>query len=149
MEWRNTPREMPYVSATLQAPPSAELTARIIGALTDLTVDVLGKERARTTVVVHYVPAGQWARGGSALPVRGYFVEVKVTAGTNLRNDKARYVREVNRTLQSLLGEASGYVAVAELAADSWGYTGETQELHYVRATLASDAAEAESVRFT
>ena len=34
-------------------------------------------------------------------------------------------MREVNRALQSLLGEASGYVAVEELAADSWGYAGE------------------------
>jgi 4-oxalocrotonate tautomerase len=132
---------MPYVSATLYAPPSAELTARIIAALTDLTVEVLRKERARTTVVVQYVPGGQWARGGAALPVRGYFVAVKVTAGTNLREDKARYVREVNRALQSLLGEASGYVAVDELAADSWGYSGETQELHYLRNKLPNGAA--------
>jgi 4-oxalocrotonate tautomerase len=132
---------MPYVNATLQAPPSAELTARIIAALTDLTVDLLGKERARTTVVVQYVPGGQWARGGSALPVRGYFVEVKVTAGTNLRDHKARYVREVNRALQSRLGEASGYVVVEEVPADSWGYAGETQELHYLRNKLPEGAA--------
>jgi 4-oxalocrotonate tautomerase len=124
---------MPYVSATLYAPPSAELTARITAALTDLTVEVLGKERARTTAVVQYVPGGQWTRGGAALPVRGYFVEVKVTAGTNLRDDKARDVREVNRTLQSLLGEASGYVVVDELTADSWGHGGETQEARYLR----------------
>jgi 4-oxalocrotonate tautomerase len=128
---------MPYVSATLAVAPSEELTARAIAALTDLTVEILGKERARTTVVVQYVPGAQWARGGVALPVRGYFVDVKVTAGTNLRHDKARYVREVNRALQSLLGEASGYVAVEELAADSWGYAGETQELHYLRNKVA------------
>jgi 4-oxalocrotonate tautomerase len=128
---------MPYVSATLAVTPSDELTARAIAALTDLTVEVLGKERARTTVVVQYVPAGQWARGGGPLPARGYFVEVKLTAGTNLREHKARYVREVNRVLQSLLGEASGYVAVEELPADSWGYLGETQELHYLKNKLA------------
>jgi len=128
---------MPYISATLAVTPSDELTARVIAALTDLTVEILGKERARTTVVVQYVPAGQWARGGVPLSVRGYFVGVKVTAGTNLRHDKARYVREVNRALQSLLGEASGYVAVEELPADSWGYAGETQELHYLRNKVA------------
>jgi 4-oxalocrotonate tautomerase len=128
---------MPYVSATLGVSPSDELTARAIATLTDLTVEILGKERARTTVVVQYVPAGQWARGGERLPVRGYFVEAKVTAGTNLREHKARYVREVNRALQSLLGEASGYVAVDEQPADSWGYLGETQELHYLKNKLA------------
>jgi 4-oxalocrotonate tautomerase len=128
---------MPYVAATLAVTPSDELTARVIAALTDLTVEVLSKERARTTVVVQYVPGAQWARGGVPLPVRGYFVDVKVTAGTNLRHDKARYVREVNRALQSLLGEASGYVAVEELPADSWGHAGETQEPHYLKNKLA------------
>jgi 4-oxalocrotonate tautomerase len=128
---------MPYVNATLAVTPSDELTARAIAVLTDLTVEMLGKERARTTVVVQYVPAGQWARGGVPLPVRGYFIDVKVTAGTNLRHEKARYVREVNRALQTLLGEASGYVAVEELSADSWGYAGETQELHYLRNKVA------------
>jgi len=128
---------MPYVSATLAVTPSDELTARVIAALTDLTVEILGKERPRTTVVVQYVPAGQWARGGVPPPVRGYFVDVKVTAGTNLRHDKARYVRDVSRALQTLLGEASGYVAVEELPADSWGYAGETQELHYLRNKVA------------
>ena len=128
---------MPLVNATLAAKPDGELTARAIALLTDLTVEVLGKERERTTVVVQYVPAGQWARGGFPLAVRGYFVDVKVTAGTNLRHDKARYVREVNRALQALLGEASGYVAVEELPADSWGYAGETQELHYLRNKVA------------
>lgn len=48
--------------------------------------------------------------------------------------------REVNRALQALLGEASGYVAVEELAADSWGYAGETQELHYLRNKLPNAA---------
>lgn len=85
---------MPFVSATLAVTPSDELTARVIAALTDLTVEILG-------------------------------------------HDKARYVREVNRALQSLLGEASGYVAVEELPADSWGYAGETQELHYLRNKVA------------
>jgi len=128
---------MPYVSATLNVTPTDELTARVIAMLTDLTVEILRKERLRTTVVVQYVPSAQWARGGITLPVRGYFVEVKVTAGTNLRDDKARYVSEVNKALQALLGEASGYVAVEELAADSWGYAGEMQELHYLRSKVA------------
>ena len=128
---------MPYVSATLNATPNDELTARAIATLTDLAVEILRKERARTTVAVQYVPRAQWARGGVTLPVPAYFVQVKVTAGTNLRDDKARYVSEVNKSLQSLLGEASGYVAVEELAADSWGYAGEMQELHYLRNKVA------------
>ncbi|HXI36372.1 MAG TPA: tautomerase family protein, partial [Burkholderiales bacterium] len=76
------------MSATLCAQPSSSLTARAVLALTDLTEKVLGKERSRTTVAIHYVPEQQWARGG-AMPARGFYVEVKVTTSTNSRDDKA------------------------------------------------------------
>jgi 4-oxalocrotonate tautomerase len=121
---------MPFVNATLCAKPSPALTGRVALALTDLTVEVLGKERARTTVVVQYVPEEQWAVGGVLL-VHGFYVEVKITSRKNSREEKARYVSEVNRALQALLGGASGYVAVDEIAADSWGHAGETQEVRY------------------
>jgi phenylpyruvate tautomerase PptA (4-oxalocrotonate tautomerase family) len=87
---------MPFLSATLCAEPSAGLTSRVVLALTDLTVKLLGKERERTTVVVHYVPDTQWAVGG-----------------------------------------VSGYVALDEIAPDSWGHGGETQEVRYARGMLA------------
>jgi len=123
---------MPFVSATLCAEPSPELTARAVVALTNLTVDVLGKELARTTVIVQYVPASRWARG--ALPARGFFVEVRITSGTNSAADKARYVREVNQALKSLLDGSAGYVAVSEIPPDSWGHDGETQDARYSKA---------------
>jgi 4-oxalocrotonate tautomerase len=126
---------MPFVVATLGAEPSPDLTARTVAALTDLTAGVLGKERERTTVVVRYEPQARWARGG-ALPARGFYVEVKITSGSNARDDKARYVREVNRALQALLGGVSGYVVVGEIPADAWGYAGETQELRYAKDRL-------------
>lgn len=130
---------MPFVSAMLSAAPSPELTARVVTALTDLTVRVLGKERARTTVVVQYVPETRWARGG-AIFAHGFYVEAKITSGTSSRQDKARYVAEVDAALQPLLG-VPGYVAVVELAPDSWGHAGETQEVRYAQAALAKDAA--------
>jgi 4-oxalocrotonate tautomerase len=127
---------MPFVNATLCAKPSPGLTERVVLLLTDLTAKVLGKERERTTVAVQYVPEEQWGRGG-AIPARGFYVEVKITSGTNSRDDKSRYVREVNHGLQMLLAGSAGYVAVDEIAPDSWGYAGETQELRYARDRLS------------
>jgi len=127
---------MPFVSATLCAEPSPGLSARAVLTLTDLTVKVLGKERERTTVAVHYVPEAQWAVGGVLL-VRGFYVEAKITAGTNSREEKARYIREVHRALHALLGGVSGYVALDEIASESWGHGGETQEVRYARSLLA------------
>ena len=115
---------MPFVNVRLAVEPSIEVTTRTIEALTDLTVRFLGKERPRTTVVVDYVPWRQWSRGGAW---GGFFVEAKITAGTNSPGEKARYVHEASCALQAITG-LSGYVAIDEIDAGSWGHGGETQE---------------------
>jgi len=61
---------MPFVSATLCAQPSSSLTARAVLALTDLTEKVLGKERSRTTVAVHYVAPDAWGYDGETQELR-------------------------------------------------------------------------------
>jgi len=124
---------MPLVQARLRAEPTPGLSEAVVAALTRLTSEVLGKEHERTSVVVDYVSEARWARGGK-MPVRGFLVEVKITLGTNSREEKASYVREVNRALQGLLDGAAGYVVVDEIAADAWGYAGETQEARYSKA---------------
>ena len=129
---------MPYIGLTVAAEPSAELTQRTVEALTDLTVTLLRKERSVTTVVVQYVSPATWARGG-VTGSRRFFVDAKITAGTNSRQEKARYIREVHQGLARVLGEpAAGYVAVTEIPADSWGHGGETQEIRYVREAAAA-----------
>src|SRR5947207_2177199 len=116
---------MPLVIATLRAEESPELTARVVAALTDSTVRLLGKERPRTTVVTQYVAGAHWARGG-APAAGGFYVEAKITFGTNDADDKAAFIGEVNRRLEAMLG-SPGYVHVNEIAPDSWGYAGETK----------------------
>src|SRR5262245_60092230 len=110
---------MPLVTTTLAVLPSPEITRRAVQSLTDLTVDVLGKERERTTVVVRYVPPAQWARGGvqsDLAGVRRFVVEATITAGTNIPADKARYIREVQRAFVQILGDdAAGHVIVHEI----------------------------------
>lgn len=132
---------MPLVTATLALPPTPEVTRRSVEALTALTVEALGKEFDRTTVVVHYVPPGDWARGGVACERSGvhrFVVEATITAGTNTRDEKARYVREVQSAFEAILGNgAAGYVVVREIGADAWGHGGETQEARYQRTAPA------------
>ena len=123
---------MPLVIATLRAEPSPDLTRQVAIALTDATVGALGKERERTTVIVQYVPAAQWQRGG--VPATGgFFVQARVT-GVHGWAQKSRFVREVNDRLAALL-RAPGYVAVSETPADDWGYAGETQAARYAEAS--------------
>ena len=123
---------MPLVQATVRADASPRLTADITAALTDVTVETLRKEHARTTVVVHYVPASQWARGGK--PVGGFLVEARVTAGQQSPAEKAAFVEAANTALQALVG-APGYVAVNEIDGRAWGYAGQTLAKRYAEAS--------------
>lgn len=132
---------MPLVNATFALPPSPEITRRAVQALTALTVEALGKELERTSVIVRYVPPGQWARGGVQSDLGGarrFVVEAHITAGTNSREEKSAFIREAHAQLAAILGEgAAGYVIVREIDADSWGYGGQTQTARYPHAVPA------------
>jgi 4-oxalocrotonate tautomerase len=117
---------MPLINATFALPPSPEITRRTVRALTALTVEALGKELERTTVIVRYVPPGQWARGGVQSDLGGarhFVVEAHISAGTNSREEKAQFIRQTHAELETILGEdAAGYVIVREIDADSWQF---------------------------
>jgi 4-oxalocrotonate tautomerase len=72
--------------------------------------------------------------GEVSVSASGFFLEVKVTAGTNIKNEKARYIAAVFEALQSLLGNLhpACYIVIHEVPADAWGYQGQTQEARYI-----------------
>ena len=129
---------MPILSVRLCAAPSAELSGRVAAALTDLTVDVLKKKREVTAVAVDYLPPAQWFIGGESLAARSlatFHLDIKVTEGTNTKDEKALYVGRVFAAMEEIVGPLApaSYIVVHDLRADSWGYQGQTQEFRYVR----------------
>ncbi|MBS4097923.1 MAG: 4-oxalocrotonate tautomerase family protein [Sulfuricella sp.] len=129
---------MPYLNAKLSAPPSAELTAAIAARLTELTDAVLHKKRELTSVAVEYVPPAQWFIGGESLAALGlatFYLDVKVTEGTNSKDEKALYVAQVFAAVAALVGDLhpTSYIVIHEVRGDAWGYQGKTQEFRYVQ----------------
>ena len=62
---------MPYVNIKItREGATAEQKARLIKGVTDLLVDVLGKDPRTTVVVIDEVPLEDWGIGG--LPVEEY-----------------------------------------------------------------------------
>ena len=59
---------MPYLHLTLSHHPGAERMTHVARALTDLTVDLLGKRRELTALTIEVTPEGQWFVGGAPLP---------------------------------------------------------------------------------
>lgn len=129
---------MPYLNVKLSAPPSAELSSGIAGRLTELTSALLRKKRELTSVAVEYVPPVQWFIGGSPLAAQEsvtFYLEIKVTAGTNTKDEKATFVASAFAAAEALLGHLhpTSYVVIHEVDGDAWGYLGKTQEFRYIQ----------------
>lgn len=123
---------MPYLNVKLCATPAAEITAAIALQLTELTATVLHKKRELTAVSVEYIPPGQWFIGGDTLDGQNrptFFLDVKVTQGTNSEEEKAAYIAQVFAAVEALLGEIhpTSYIVIHEVRGDAWGYQGQTQ----------------------
>jgi 4-oxalocrotonate tautomerase len=125
---------MPILSVKLCASPSTELSAAVASALTTITADVLKKKAPLTAVVIDYVPPAQWFVDGVCVQTASFSVDIKVTEGTNTKDEKALFVAQVFAAMQALLGAtaAVNYVVIHELRADAWGYNGQTQERRYI-----------------
>ncbi len=137
---------MPMITLEIAGEPDALLSARLAEAVTAVTARVLGKDPRVTAVAVSWVPRRQWFVAGRATAELGraaFFLEVRVTDGTNTKDEKARYVAEAFAALAALLGpvDAESYVHVHDVRAEAYGYGGLTQERRYVTSRRAPERA--------
>jgi 4-oxalocrotonate tautomerase len=128
---------MPFLSLKLSAPESVETTTKVAAALLDLTVDVLRKKRELTSVAIEYVAPHYWFIGGAALTPESdaaIYLEIKVTEGTNTKDQKKAFIGQVTVALGAILGkiQPTSYIVIQEVRGDAWGYHGVTQEARYV-----------------
>lgn len=133
---------MPMITLQLSGEPDDVLTQRLAEAVTRLTAEVLGKDPKVTAVAVEWIPRRRWVVAGRTTESLGrpaFFLEVRVTEGTNTKDEKARYLREAFAALDALLGgvDPESYVHVNEVKGDAYGYGGRTQERRYVEARPA------------
>jgi 4-oxalocrotonate tautomerase len=128
---------MPYLHLSLSSEPSAEVAAKAAQVLTTLTAQLLGKKQELTAVAISAASRERWFIGGQAIPngQSSFYFDIKVTEGTNTKNEKARYVQAVFESMTALLGELApaSYVVIDEVHADAWGYSGQTQEFRYIK----------------
>ena len=130
---------MPMITLQVAGEPDDVLTHRLAEVVTRLTAEVLGKDPKVTALAVEWIPRRRWYVAGRTTEALGrpaIFLEVRVTDGTNSKDEKARYVREAFAALDGLLGgvDPESYVHVNEVKGDAYGYGGKTQERRYVEA---------------
>jgi 4-oxalocrotonate tautomerase len=123
---------VPILSVLLSGAPSAQRSAAVAAVLTGLTAEILRKDPRLTSIAVQYIAPEHWGVGGSPLAAQGrtsFFLDVRVTQGTNTKDEKARYIAAAFTRMRELLGELheASYVHVHGVPAEDWGYGGRTQ----------------------
>jgi 4-oxalocrotonate tautomerase len=128
---------MPYLSVKISGSQSSD-TAHIADILATLTADILHKKRELASIIIEYVDADKWFVAGTPISlqdVRTFNLEIFITEGTNTKDEKADFVKEVFTAMQSVLGKLhpASYIIIKDVGADSWGYAGATQEFRYIQ----------------
>jgi 4-oxalocrotonate tautomerase len=136
---------MPLLTVFLSGQPDPVRSAMVAEALTELTKQHLGKDPAVTAVAIHHVDPAHWFVGGKALSSQdaaSFWLDIKVTSGTNTKAQMAGYLDAVFKAMVTMLGPVheDSYIMVHEVPAPAWGYSGKSQEYRFIAGT-PKDAA--------
>jgi 4-oxalocrotonate tautomerase len=124
--------------------PNTGLARDIAETVSSLTARLLGKDPAVTSIAVDFVPPRFWFVAGKSAQDHAksvFFVDTRITEGTNSKDEKARYVAATFAAMRRLLGDVheESYVHVHEARADGYGYGGLTQERRYIASRPAPE----------
>src|SRR4051794_40290235 len=131
---------MPMITVQVASrAPSGDLSRRIGTTVSDLTVTLLHKDPRVVAVAVEYVAPEHWFIAGTSaaeLDRAAFFVDVRISDGTNTKDEKAEFIRRTYEAMDQLLGgvHEESYVHVDDVRADGYGYGGQTQERRYITA---------------
>ena len=120
---------MPFIRITLGAELSPDQRNTLARRATDLIVDILGKRREVTAVLVETAADASWLIAGQLAPLSPCHCEIAITAGSNTPAEIARMIAATAALLREALAGVpeACYVVVRELPAGNWGYDGRTQ----------------------
>jgi 4-oxalocrotonate tautomerase len=129
---------MPYLNLKISQPYSTALSQVATELLLSHTERILKKQRSVTAISIDFVPPEHWSIGGQTLRALGQnsvYFDIKVTDGTNTKDEKAQYIAECFSAFAELLGplHATSYIFVHDVKAEAYGYGGQTQEWRYIQ----------------
>lgn len=130
---------MPYLNMRVSVPESRETAEAIVAALMRRTGETLGKKPEVTSIEVQFCDPAKWFVGGARVSDRQavtFYLDIKITEGTNTKAQKAEYIRQVFADFEALFGPITpaSYIVIHDLRADAWGYQGRTQEARFIQA---------------
>jgi 4-oxalocrotonate tautomerase len=123
---------MPYMHIHL-SPGQLDVASknRLAAGATRLLADILHKKPEVTVVQIEAASSEPWFTAGTPLLQHGRtaFSEVKITEGTNTKEEKSRFLAEFHRLLEDTVGRLSApaYTVIHEVPRSDWGYDGLSQ----------------------
>ena len=132
---------MPMIQIRYATPTGSDQTAAIVAEASRLSAEYLGKDPMVTAVLAEPADPTRWFCGGEPLSATGkaaFWLDIRVTEGTNTKDEKAAFVATCFQSMAKLLGELhrESYVHVFEVRGDAYGFEGVTQERRYIQARM-------------
>ncbi len=126
-----------------QKPGLVKEIAVMAGRFTD---QILHKDPKLISIAIEPVPAENWFVSGTSLAEHGlasFFLDIKITDGTNTKDEKAAFIAAAFAEMGGLLGDLhhESYVYVHDVSASAYGFGGLTQERRYIAGKLGVAAA--------
>ncbi len=132
---------MPYLNVRISTPPSQRVAKEVSESLLAHTSEILGKNPELTSISVDFVDPEFWFVGGQnikQLDAVTFYLDIKITDGTNTKAQKANYIKAVFTDMEAILGpiKPASYIVIHDVGADSWGFQGNTQEYRFIQSYL-------------
>ena len=121
---------MPFVNVkVVKSQINEEIKAGIIKGLTDLIVNVMGREQSLTTIVIDEIEPSSWAINGAAINTDKdfvSFVNIKVSKGTTNPEEMSTMIKKIKDLMSRVIGNqaVANYVVIDELNSAGWGFDG-------------------------
>lgn len=128
---------MPYLNFKTSMKLNESKKKEIVGILMENTTKVLGKKANVTAINFESLDSKDWFINSQSLENRKeqtFYLNIKITDGTNTKNQKSLYIKNIFEQLSNVfenISEAS-YIVIDDVNADSWGFSGKTQEYRYI-----------------
>ncbi|RUT68926.1 4-oxalocrotonate tautomerase [Flavobacterium cupreum] len=124
---------MPAIHLKVSGKENPALAQQLAKTISHLTSQILNKKPEVTVVTVSFIPDYLWfvnSESLAELKKNSFFLTIKISDSTNLKDDKAKYIEALHRLLSDVLGNVHpvSYSAIEEMKADAYGYEGLTIE---------------------
>jgi len=128
---------MPMITVHYATPrPVQGLDGLITAAVSGWSADHLGKDPGVTAVLVEEAAGSNWWVAGRRPVDDGlavFWIDIKITAGTNVKAETTRFIRAAFDGMSAQLGptHAESYILVHAVDGHAYGYGGRTQEARW------------------